>query len=191
MAARRHRPPAPALLAALAALACLALASAAHASSVVTGGAGKRGASLASGGTCAYRIFGTRGVLQLGVTQPIVSGPDRRRRRARERSFARYRVYVTDVANGYATVATSEWSDWLTVREGDGSWWSSPTIFELDWRGNYGADVLVEWWTSRRMIGWRTHRVTAFQYFDQFDTGPYGPMSSCAKASWDRPLPMP
>jgi hypothetical protein len=51
----------------------------------------------------------------------------------------------------------------------------------MDWRGNYGVDIRVEWWNSKRMVGWRTYRLSAFQYFDQYNVGPFGPLSSCYK----------
>lgn len=67
--------------------------------------------------------------------------------------------------------------------------WPSATFFDMDWRGAYGADVLIEGWNARRLIGCRTHRITAFDSHDQFGLGPVGPMAFCAKATWDRPLP--
>ena len=173
----------------LTAVAALGVAADAPAQSVVVGEAGVRGASVVGQGTCGYRIFGPRGVLQVGIGQPAVGGANTRPRRAGERTYVRYRVFVTDAWNGYATVTSSGWSGWLTLTDGTGGTWSSPTVFDMDWRGNYGADVRIEWWNARRMVGWRAQRVTAFGYYDQFNTGPYGPMGSCAKASWDRPLP--
>lgn len=37
--------------------------------------------------------------------------------------------------------------------------WPGTTVFDMDWRGNYGA----------------------FGFFDQYDAGPFGPISSCYK----------
>ena len=160
-------------------LAVVAVPPAAHAG--VIGGAGQRGASIVGQGTCKYGVFGPRGVLQVGVAQPAVSGANTRRGTRRERTWIRYRVFVTDAFRDFATVATSSWSDFIRLRQSDGGTWSSPTILDMDWRGNYGADVRIEWWNSKRMIGWRAHRVTEFLFYDQYDVGPFGPISSCYK----------
>jgi hypothetical protein len=160
----------------------IALAAAAPASAhVVLGGSGLRGASIVGQGTCKYGVFGPRGVLQVGIPSPAVSGANTRRGTRRERSYVRYRVFLTDASNNFATLQTSGWSGWLRLRQSTASGWSTPTFFDMDWRGNYGADVRIEWWSSRRMIGWRAHRLTSFGFYNQYDVGPMGPLASCFK----------
>ena len=31
------------------------------------------------------------------------------------------------------------------------------------------------------MIGWRAYRTRSFRFFDQYNRGPFGPISSCYK----------
>ena len=170
-----------AIAAVLLALVITAEAPAQGAEGVVIGEAGKRGTSTVAQGTCKYGVFGPRGVLQVGAFAPVVGGANTRRRTRRERTYVRYRVHVTDAFRDFATLAVSDWSGWIRVRQSATGSWSGPTIFDMDWRGNYGADVRIEWWSATRMLGWRAHRLTAFGFFDQYDVGPFGPISSCYK----------
>ena len=151
----------------------------AQAQSTVLSGAGARGSSYIPEGRCKYGNTGLRGFLDTSVGPPTVSGVNRRRRRRHERSWARYRVELVDVAAGHATLTTSAWSSWLSVREDVTRTWAGNTGFTADWRGNYRLDVLIEWWTSKRRIGWRWHRLLRYGFIDQYNTGPYGPISSC------------
>jgi hypothetical protein len=157
----------------------LAVAPAAWAQEVI-GAGGKQGAATTSQGTCKYRVFGPRGVLQVGVPAPAVSGANTRRGTRRERTYVRYRVDVTDAWN-FSALATSSWSDYIRVRQSQTSSWSGPTSFDMEWRGNYGADIRIEWWNSKRRIGWRAYRTGAFGFYDQYNVGPFGPISSCYK----------
>ncbi len=163
------------------ALLTLAVAAPAARASSVIGSGGKLGASLVGQGTCKYGVFGPNGVLTVGVPSPAVSGADTRRRTRRERTWVRFRVSVTDAFQGSAPIQTSGWSAWRHVRQSGSAGWPAPTFFDLDWRGNYGADLEVEWWSSKRMVGWRTHRLTTFGFYDQYDAGPFGPIASCYK----------
>lgn len=151
----------------------------AHGQSVVIGEAGSRGYSAVSTNTCAYRVVVARGILRIGVRGPTVSGANPRPRRRNERTYVRFKIYVTDRAAGDATLIESGWSDWLTLREWETAAWG-PTYYDMDWRGNYGVDVRIEWWNARRLLGWRAQRVTAFHYFDQYGVGPIGPLAWCA-----------
>jgi hypothetical protein len=180
--ARRRRMGVPLLLA-LVALVVLAAPPSASAEQVtIIGGAGKRGTATLWQGTCKYRIFVRTGLLVVGVPTPTVTGANTRRRTRRERTFVRYRVDATDAFNDFSRLVTSSWSDYIQVRQSEtGTWTGEPTTFDMDWRGNYGADIRVEWWNSKRMIGWRVYRLSAFQFFDQYNVGPFGPISSCYK----------
>lgn len=53
-------------------------------------------------------------------------------------------------------------------------------MFSAAWDGApYWIDVRVEWWTSKRQIGWEAHRIYRYLYTDEYNAGPYGPFSSC------------
>jgi hypothetical protein len=157
----------------------LLFASPAGAQSYVLNGSGARGSSSVSQGVCKYGNTGLRGILGTSVAPPVVSGANRRRRRARERTWVRYKAELVDVNAGHGTLAVSGWSGWIRVSEAARRTWTGTTGFTADWRGKYRVDVLIEWWTSQRRIGWRWHRVTRYGFFDQYNTGPYGPISSC------------
>jgi hypothetical protein len=115
------------------------------------------------------------------VPSPAVSGANTRRRTRSELTWVRFRVSVTDTFQGYATLQTSGWSAWRRVRQSGSAGWPAPTFFNMQWRGNDGADVEVEWWNARRMVGWSTHRLTAFGFYNQYNVGPVGPIGSCYK----------
>ena len=164
-------------VAVLLALAAAPPASADH----VIGTGGKRGVATTWQGTCKYRMFPSRGVLQVGVPAPDVSGANTRRGTRSERTYVRYRVYLTD-AFSFATLATSSWSGYIRVRQSQmRSWSGPPTVFDMEWRGNYGADIRIEWSNSKRTVGWRAYRTQAFAFYDQYNAGPFGPISSCYK----------
>ena len=84
-------------------------------------------------------------------------------------------------AFSFATLATSSWSDYIRVRQSQMRSWPGTTVFDMDWRGNYGADIRIEWSNSKRVVGWRAYRTKAFGFFDQYNAGPFGPISSCYK----------
>jgi hypothetical protein len=161
-----------------AAVAALSLAVAGQASAYELIARGKTGRSVAKKGTCKYGVFGPRGVLMVGISAPVVTGANTRRRVRGERTFVRYLVDVTNAAGSNETVLRSGWSPWFSVRQGQ---WASlpPSSFDMDWRAYYGADVLIQWWTSRRKLGFRWHRLEEFLYTDNYNRGPYGPFSSC------------
>lgn len=169
------------LLATTATAAVLALAAAPAASADhVIGTAGKTGVASTGQGTCNYLMFPSRGVLRVGTPAPQVSGANTRRRTRRERTYVRYRVHFTD-AFSYSTLSVSTWSPFILVRQSQMRTWSGTTLFDGDWRGNYGADIRIEWWNARRMVGWRAYRTKAFGFYDQYRVGPFGPISSCYK----------
>ena len=145
------------------------------------GGSGKRGRSAIGQGSCKYGVSGPVGFLRVAVAPPSVSGANTKRGTRRERTYVRYRVYVTDANRDNATLQVSGWSSSIAVRQSGWRSWAGITTFDMDWRGNYGADIRIEWWNSRRMIGWRAHRLSAFAFYDQYNVGPFGPLSSCYK----------
>jgi hypothetical protein len=156
-----------------------ALVAAAPASAYQLNAKGKTGTSTVVRGTCKYGVFGPRGVLTVGVAPPIVSGANTKRRTRRERTYVRYFVEVTDASRGYTTLTRSGWSSKILVRQNRTRTWSGATLLPMDWQGSYGADVFIEWRTSRRRVGWRWERVAAFDYYDQYNRGPHGPFSYC------------
>jgi hypothetical protein len=129
---------------------------------------------------CKYNRTTLRGWLGIETIGPVVTGSNLRRGRI-DRTWARYAVYLTDANNGYRTLATSGWSGWLRTKQGQARYWNlSGHAFTGDWRGNYGLDVRVEWYKGGRRVGVKAIRTTNFHYFSQYNTGPYGPLSSCA-----------
>jgi hypothetical protein len=160
------------------AAALLVFAAAPQASAFQLNANGKTGGSAAEKGTCKYGVFGTRGILKVGVVSPAVTGANTRRRTRRERTYVRYRVDVTNAAANHDTILSSGWTKWLSVRQSDVIS-LPPSYFDMDWRGSYGADVLIEWWNARRKIGFRWHRLEEFLYTDHYNRGPWGPFGYC------------
>jgi hypothetical protein len=144
----------------------------------VTGGAGWRGSSYLPQADCKYSNNGLRGWLTASVSGPSVTGTNTSRRRHYERSWARYAVWLVGVYSG-STYAVSNWSSWLRVRERSWRSWNGITALSADWAGDYRLEVRFEWWRNGRRIGWRSHRITSYRYFDQYNVGPYGPLSWC------------
>jgi hypothetical protein len=142
---------------------------------------GKRGTSTVYEGTCAYRVFGPRGILRVVAETPSVTGANTRRGTRREKTWVRHKVEVVDVGSGHATLTSSGWSDWIRVAQNRSRTWPGRTEFDMDWRGAYDTDILIEWHNARRRVGWRWERVSRFNYYDQYNTGPYGPFSYCYK----------
>jgi hypothetical protein len=147
----------------------------------VVGTSGKTGVATTYQGSCRYLMFPSRGILRVGVPAPSVSGANTRRRTRRESTYVRYRVHLTE-AYSRGLLATSSWSDFTRIRQSQMRSWSGPeTILDGEWSSIYGADVHIEWWNSKRRVGWRTYRTQAFQFFDQYNTGPFGPITHCYK----------
>jgi hypothetical protein len=170
------------LLASLLSTAFLALAVPPLASAEVLTTRGKHGASSTSrGGDCWYRNTGLRGYLVTRVWPPTVTGANLRRRH-KDRTWVHYRAELVDAADGHRTLASTGYSSWLRVREGRRRTWSGLTSLDADWRGSYRIDVLVEWWNRTRRVGYRWHRVKAYNYYDEYNVGPFGPFSSCYRA---------
>lgn len=165
----------------LAVMAALALAAAPTAlAQGGGGGSNKRGGATVWRGYCKYGVFGPRGVLRVGTPAPTVSGANTRRGTRREVTRVRYRVFVTNAYSGAALV-TSSWSGFLRVRQSSRRTWSGSTLFDMVWQGNYGSVVQIEWWNASRRVGWGNYRTGSFNFFDQYNRGPYGPISSCYK----------
>jgi hypothetical protein len=149
------------------------------------GAGGKTGKSGAELGTCKYGVFGTRGILTVGIGSPLVTGANTRRGTSREQTWVRYRVDVTNAGGSYETLLASTYSSFFPVRQNQQT--SLPvSSFNMDWQAYYGADVLIEWWNSRRRIGYRWHRLEQFFYVDHYNRGPWGPFPNCNR--WNFPF---
>lgn len=157
----------------------LALAAVPQASADELTARGNTGSSTVYRGSCKYGVFGPRGILTVGAESPTVSGANTKKGTRRERTYVRHRVEVVDVARDYATLQSSGWSSYIPVRQNQSRTWPGKTYFNMDWTGAYDTDILIEWHTRTRRVGWRWERVSAFNYFDQYNTGPYGPLSYC------------
>ena len=162
------------------------LAVAAPASAYRLNDGGRTGRSVAEEGTCKYGVFGTNGILTVTVAQPAVTGADTRARTRSERTRVRYRIEVTDAGSNFYTILSSGWSAWTWVRQSTAV--SLPLLpsFDMQWQGYYGADVLIEWWNSKRRVGFRWHRLERFLYVDHYNRGPWGPFPNCNR--WNFPF---
>jgi hypothetical protein len=59
--------------------------------------------------------------------------------------------------------------------------WTGETAFIADWRGNYRIDFRIEWWDQTRQLAWQARRITAYYYFDEWNTAWGGPFPSCMR----------
>jgi len=159
----------------------LALATPPDTSASVLNSKGRTGGSTVYRGSCAHRIFGPRGILRVAVPTPTVSGANTKRRTRREKTYVRFRVEVVDALSNYETLSSSDWSEWIRVAQNRERTWPGSTSFDMDWRGGYDVDVLIEWHNAKRRVGWRWQRTSAFDYYDSYNRGPYGPFSYCYK----------
>lgn len=149
----------------------------APAEAAVYAGGGKRGRVSLPTARCDYRVFVRSGVLQVTSAAPTVKGPNIRAGRI-DRRWARYRLFLMN--NAGRVIQTSTYSAWLRVRDDRWKTWSGSTMFSAAWDGApYWIDVRVEWWNSKRQIGWEAHRIYRYLYTDEYNAGPYGPFSSC------------
>jgi hypothetical protein len=133
-------------------------------------------------GTCKYGVQGPVGFLQTVIWPPKVASPNLRPGVV-DGTWARYRAVLVD-ANTGARLARSGWSGWLWTVDNRLRTWTGTTVFpKWDWKGNYVVKVKVEWWNSQRKLGqaWRTLR--RYGYLNEYNVGPFGPMSSCFKAN--------
>jgi hypothetical protein len=134
---------------------------------------GRVGATaLPSSGTCKYRVGGR---LEVGSNGPSVTGANLRRRR-RDVTFARYKVYLV---SGNSIEGQTGWSGWIRVSDRAWSGWSGYTYFNGDWRYQYHLDFFFEWWKGGRRRGWRDYRMESFLQWDQYNLGPFGPVGAC------------
>ncbi len=171
------------MLLVVAGLATVAAAAPAARADIILGQHGRTGYSAAQEPAgCRYRVFPGRGVLTASTAPPVVKGVNLRRGR-RDRSLVRYRVFFTAQHNDQ-TVDVSGWSGTLRVSDRRAvTWAGAPTAFDGDWRLGYYLDIRVEWWRRGRLLGWRAHRIDTYHYFNQYNAGPIGPLTWCAKVS--------
>ncbi len=147
---------------------------------------GRTGHSAAAEpGGCQLRI---RGNLHVGANPPTVSGPNLRRRK-KDVTWARFALYFMTTSEQH--LATSEWSEWMRVSDRRTRSWTGYQYFVGFWTDFYLIDLRVEWFRGNRRVGWRAHRITTYNYWDQYNVGPLGPISACGQISgpwvWCRP----
>lgn len=150
-----------------------------HADASVLGAGGKRGKAAFYQGSCKYSNTGLRGFLTTTVRAPRVRGANIRR--GRDRTSVRHRVYWVNVSSGHQTLAVSGWSSWLRATDSQAVTWNGVSAWDADWRGNYRADIRIEWWKNGRLIGWRADRTDSYRFYNEYNRGPIGPISSCAR----------
>ncbi len=133
-------------------------------------------------GTCKYGVQGPVGFLQAVIWPPNVAAPNLRRGVV-DATWARYRAVLVD-ANSGTPLWRTRWSGWLRAVDNEFRTWTGKTVLaKWDWRGNYVVRVKVEWWNSTRKLGqkwWALHR---YGYLNEYNVGPFGPMTTCFKAN--------
>jgi hypothetical protein len=144
------------------------------------GSGGRPGSSVIDEpGRCKYNRSTQTSWLTVSTGTPAVTGANLRRRR-RDITKARYKMYLTDAIDGDALDRTG-WSGWLRVADNGRGYWTGGASFDgLWWRGAYLIDVRIEWWRKGRLRGWRAHRTNVYHYFNHYNIGPTGPFGSCA-----------
>ena len=131
---------------------------------------------------CKYSSVGPQGTLATTAFTPAVVGADLRAG-VEDITWARYRTFLVDSAGN--TADATGWSGWLRASDQRGSVWTgAPATLVGAWRGSYRLETRIEWWNSSRMLGWAAHAVARYQFFDQFNSGPYGPYSRCARSKF-------
>jgi hypothetical protein len=165
------------LAATLAALA-LVLIGASHASADITGGSGAVAGYSVPTGSCKYN--GVNGTLTISVAPPQVYAKNVYAGANNDSAYIRYRVFAVD-ANTGNTIASSGYSGYGYATDVTPARFSGSTAFSQTWRGNYRLVIRIEWWNSTQLKGWLDERLTRYNYYNQYNAGPYGPMSSCAK----------
>jgi hypothetical protein len=145
----------------------------------IVGQGGKRGKSTIYRGDCKYGNNGLRGFLTTSAPSPSVTGANLRRRR-KDYTYVRFAVWLRD-ASGGGVLQASSWSSWIRVSDRSGlrTWRGGTEFPPHDWRGNYRLEIGIEWWTSRRRVGWRNAVLTSYNFYDQYNVGPFGPLASC------------
>jgi hypothetical protein len=161
----------------LALAAAIAISVPAGASASVGSGSGKYGYSSVPEGSCQYGWLYQGGLLQLTGGPPVVQGANLKRRKRNDRTAVRYYVLLVDLAG--TQINASSWSSWAWVGERSTVTWQGDTWFRANWRGFYRLGYFIEWATARRRVGSYYHLVDRYQYYDQYNVGPSGPLSSC------------
>ena len=139
---------------------------------------GDTGHSNTSGtGKCKQTTWRT---LVVSAEPPAVTGVDLLGG-AKDYTWVRYKAYLVNAYNG-ATVEQTGWSGWLQAADNQVATWSGISTLSGDLRGNYVMDYRIEWWNSTRQLGWEAHRVGKYNFYNDYNVGPFGPFSSCYKA---------
>lgn len=158
------------------------LTSPAHAYPYADSGSGTFiGRASTTTGSCKYMRTNVNGWMRTATSPPVVTGANPTYGAGNDWSWVRYRAFLVRLDTG-ATVTSTGWSGWLSVRDDQSATWSGTTLLDgTDWRGNYVVDYRIEWWNSTRILGWQAHRLTPYVYYDGISSGSYGPISSCYK----------
>jgi hypothetical protein len=124
---------------------------------------------------CKYGSAPYPGYLRVSTRPPNVTGTPSRL----GAEWVRYAAWLVDLAGN--TVQVTPWSGWLSAGEGAWATWTGETSFTADWRGNYRIDLRIEWWDQSSRLAWQAHRITAYYYFDEWNTAWGGPFPSCMR----------
>jgi hypothetical protein len=127
------------------------------------------------GAACKYNSAPYPGSLRISTRPPQVTGTASRP----GAEWVRYAAWLVDPVGN--TVDVSSWSGWLSAEDGAWATWTGETFFIADWRGNYRIDFRIEWWDQSSQLAWQARRVTAYYYFDEWNTAWGGPFPSCMR----------
>ncbi len=140
---------------------------------------GSTGSAKTVTGYCKYDRTNVSGSLRIAENPPNVSAINRTT--GTDYNWVRYQAFLID-ANNANVLQRSGWSGWLRVSDASYSTWSGTTSWAgLDWRGNYTMDFRIEWWDSSQLLGWQAHRIEPYNYYDMYNVGPIGPITTCRK----------
>lgn len=180
--ASRPRRPLRAALAALAVIGALAAGAlaAGPASADTYSSGGAPGTYTAYQVRCQYQNRQTSGAMVMTVTPPRVYARNYTAGAGNDSSWARYRLFVVNALTG-ATIQASGYSGWVLATDNVPATWSGTTTFSQAWQGNYRIETRIEWSTSTTQLGWAADRTYQYQYYNMYNVGPFGPISSCVK----------
>lgn len=149
--------------------------------SAVVASVGAAGYSAVHDASCSYKPAWSD--LELTTTPPQIYARDITSGAGNDTQLVRYRVAITNVSDGQV-VSLSNFSATAYARDNAPARFNGNTSLRVPWRGNYKLVIHIQWLSpdGRQVVGAAANEVDRYQYYDGYNTGPYGPMSSCTKA---------
>jgi hypothetical protein len=129
---------------------------------------------------CKWRIHGVSSTLVMTAQPPRVWAADTASGSGNDASWVRYNAYVVDASTG-TTLGEGTYSGWVVATDQTPATWAGETTFVQPFNGNYYVDYRIEFWSAVALTGWVAERHGSYLYYDQYNRGPIGPLSSCAR----------